>query len=145
MNSLAAEILIPRAQRVAVSDDTLSVDLVDGRTISVPTAWYPRLARAPQPQRLLERAAVVRANVEPKGAPPQWRPQLLALQLGRVLGLRIERFLDQYAAASFLELDLDFAEPDLTGERMRAAETALSRIAEREQKALVAAREILQS
>jgi len=26
-----------------VTDDTLSVDLDDGRTISVPLAWYPRL------------------------------------------------------------------------------------------------------
>ena len=32
-----------RAQNVAVSDDTLAVDLSDGRTISVPLAWYPRL------------------------------------------------------------------------------------------------------
>ena len=46
MISSAAEILIPRAQSVSVSDDTLSVDLVDGRTIAVPTAWYPRLAHA---------------------------------------------------------------------------------------------------
>lgn len=51
MTSLAAEILIPRAQSVEVSDDTLSVDLVDGRTISVPTAWYPRLAHATAEQR----------------------------------------------------------------------------------------------
>jgi hypothetical protein len=28
---------------VHVSDDTLSVELADGRTISVPLAWYPRL------------------------------------------------------------------------------------------------------
>jgi hypothetical protein len=32
------------AQNVTVSDDTLSVDLVDGRTVSVPLAWYPRLS-----------------------------------------------------------------------------------------------------
>ena len=32
-----------RAQNVTVSDDTLAVDLSDGRTISVPLAWYPRL------------------------------------------------------------------------------------------------------
>lgn len=51
MNSSAAEILIPRAQSVAVSDDTLSVDLVDGRTISVPTAWYPRLAHGTAEER----------------------------------------------------------------------------------------------
>jgi hypothetical protein len=27
-----------------VTDDTLSVDLDDGRTIAVPIGWYPRLA-----------------------------------------------------------------------------------------------------
>jgi len=32
-----------RAQSVRVSDDALSVDLVDGRTIIVPLVWYPRL------------------------------------------------------------------------------------------------------
>ena len=32
-----------RAQEVRVTDDCLSVDLTDGRTISVPLAWYPRL------------------------------------------------------------------------------------------------------
>lgn len=32
-----------RAQEVRVTDDSLSVDLIDGRTISVPIAWYPRL------------------------------------------------------------------------------------------------------
>lgn len=31
------------AQRVHVTEDTLIVDLVDGRTIIVPLAWYPRL------------------------------------------------------------------------------------------------------
>ena len=29
---------------VAVSDDTLAVDLEDGRTVAVPIGWYPRLA-----------------------------------------------------------------------------------------------------
>ncbi|HMR67705.1 MAG TPA: DUF2442 domain-containing protein [Anaerolineae bacterium] len=29
---------------VTVTDDTLSVDLEDGRTISLPIGWYPRLA-----------------------------------------------------------------------------------------------------
>ncbi len=32
-----------RAQNVIVTEDALMVDLVDGRTISVPLAWYPRL------------------------------------------------------------------------------------------------------
>ena len=35
---------IPRAIKVIVTDDTLSVDFEDGRTISVPIGWYPRLA-----------------------------------------------------------------------------------------------------
>ncbi|MBI4580085.1 MAG: DUF2442 domain-containing protein [Planctomycetes bacterium] len=34
------------AERVEVSDDTLSVDLSDGRTISVPLVWFPRLLHA---------------------------------------------------------------------------------------------------
>jgi len=32
------------AQNVSVSDDALVVDLADGRTITVPLAWFPRLA-----------------------------------------------------------------------------------------------------
>ena len=28
---------------VLITDDTVAVDLADGRTISVPLAWYPRL------------------------------------------------------------------------------------------------------
>ncbi len=38
------EIDMPMAVDVSVSEDTLSVDLRDGRSISVPLAWYPRLA-----------------------------------------------------------------------------------------------------
>jgi hypothetical protein len=29
---------------ITVTDDTLSVDLEDGRTIAIPLGWYPRLA-----------------------------------------------------------------------------------------------------
>lgn len=32
-----------KAQNVVVTEDSLTVDLTDGRTISVPLAWYPRL------------------------------------------------------------------------------------------------------
>src|SRR3989304_2556438 len=32
-----------RVRDVYVSEDTLTVDLMDGRTISVPLLWYPRL------------------------------------------------------------------------------------------------------
>lgn len=43
MSSLVAEI---RAQSVTITDDVLSVDLSDGRSISVPLSWYPRLNHA---------------------------------------------------------------------------------------------------
>jgi len=36
---------------VTVTDDTLSVDLEDGRTISVPIGWYPRLAHGTPAER----------------------------------------------------------------------------------------------
>ena len=40
-----------RVKDVQVTDDALSVDLMDGRTITVPLAWYPRLANATAEQR----------------------------------------------------------------------------------------------
>ena len=46
MTTLAIEIEIPNAEDVAVTEDTLSVDLSDGRTLSVPLAWFPRLVHA---------------------------------------------------------------------------------------------------
>ncbi|MGA9924419.1 MAG: DUF2442 domain-containing protein [Isosphaeraceae bacterium] len=39
------------ATSVEVSEDTLSVDLADGRTIAAPLAWYPRLAHATAEER----------------------------------------------------------------------------------------------
>ncbi len=32
-----------RIQNVSLTDDMLSVDLSDGRVISVPLAWYPKI------------------------------------------------------------------------------------------------------
>ena len=46
MNILATKKQIPNAIAVTVTEDTLSVDLSDGRTISVPLAWFPRLVHA---------------------------------------------------------------------------------------------------
>ncbi len=43
---------MPRVVNVTVTEDTLSVDLEDGRTISVPIGWYPRLAYGTQAERL---------------------------------------------------------------------------------------------
>lgn len=34
----------PKAVDIMITDDTLTVDLEDGRTISVPIGWFPRLA-----------------------------------------------------------------------------------------------------
>lgn len=41
----------PRAQHVRCTDDELVVTLSDGRTLSVPLAWFPRLAGASASQR----------------------------------------------------------------------------------------------
>jgi hypothetical protein len=43
MNSLAAEQREPRGRSVSVTEEALTVELVDGRTIIVPVIWYPRL------------------------------------------------------------------------------------------------------
>lgn len=40
-----------RARDVAISEEEISVGLADGRTISVPLEWYPRLHRASPAQR----------------------------------------------------------------------------------------------
>jgi hypothetical protein len=44
MSILEIDILPAHAQRVEVTEDSLAIDLADGRTIAVPLAWYPRLA-----------------------------------------------------------------------------------------------------
>ncbi len=36
---------------IRITDDAISVDLFDGRTITVPLAWYPRLLHATPAQR----------------------------------------------------------------------------------------------
>ena len=40
-----------RIRDVRVADDTISVDLFDGRTITVPLTWYPRLLHATPEER----------------------------------------------------------------------------------------------
>jgi len=51
MTSSLTEIAIPAATNVVVTDDTLTVDLSDGRTISVPLAWFPRLVHGTPDER----------------------------------------------------------------------------------------------
>jgi hypothetical protein len=43
MSILTVETTLAKAEHVVVTDEALIVDLTDGRTISVPLAWYPRL------------------------------------------------------------------------------------------------------
>ena len=51
MRISAVEIELPCAINVKVTRETLSVDLSDGRTISVPLAWYPRLLHSVSEER----------------------------------------------------------------------------------------------
>ena len=50
-NSSQQPTLGTRVKDVRCDDDMLIVDLLDGRTISVPLAWYPRLLHATPEQR----------------------------------------------------------------------------------------------
>ena len=40
-----------RVKDARITDDALSVDLLDGRTITVPLVWYPRLLHGTPEQR----------------------------------------------------------------------------------------------
>ncbi|MEW6264826.1 MAG: DUF2442 domain-containing protein [Thermodesulfobacteriota bacterium] len=51
MSILAVEIKVPYAVDVHATEDTLTVDLSDGRTIAVPLGWYPRLEQASSVER----------------------------------------------------------------------------------------------
>ena len=46
MNFSTTEVSVPDAELILLDDDTLTAELADGRTISVPLVWYPRLAYA---------------------------------------------------------------------------------------------------
>mgnify|MGYP001026894769 FL=1 len=43
MSTLAIEMRTALAEHVSVTEDSLIVDLDDGRTVTVPLAWFPRL------------------------------------------------------------------------------------------------------
>ena len=57
--SVVVTLLLPRFVSATVTDDTLSVDMEDGRTVSVPIGWFPRLAHG---------SASARANAQISGA-----------------------------------------------------------------------------
>ena len=42
---------VPLAQSVSVTEDELVILLLDGRTLSIPLAWYPRLLHGTQAER----------------------------------------------------------------------------------------------
>lgn len=43
MNTLAVDPLVSRARAASVSEEAILLELTDGRTVSAPLAWYPRL------------------------------------------------------------------------------------------------------
>jgi hypothetical protein len=49
--SASATDTVARASEISTTEDELIVHLVDGRTIIVPLAWYPRLLNATDEQR----------------------------------------------------------------------------------------------
>lgn len=59
ISSAGITLQLARVSTASVTDDTLAVDLEDGRTIAVPIGWYPRLAHG---------TAIERANFQISGA-----------------------------------------------------------------------------
>jgi uncharacterized protein DUF2442 len=51
MNTLTSELREVTAEKVAMTKDTLRVELADGRTVEAPLAWYPRLLRGTAKER----------------------------------------------------------------------------------------------
>ena len=51
MTVSAIELEVPVAIDVSITEDTLNVELSDGRKLSVPLAWYPRLVHATPQER----------------------------------------------------------------------------------------------
>jgi len=77
-----------RASSVQVTDETIAVELEDGRTITVPTAWYPRLVHA---------TAAKRANYEIDSVGITWPDvdadfSIRGILLGRKSGESSESF-----------------------------------------------------
>ena len=46
MNTSAIEMRTPKAVDVKITEDSLTVELSDGRSVSAPLAWFPRLLHA---------------------------------------------------------------------------------------------------
>lgn len=52
MSTSLTEIQVVQGENVTVTEDTLTLDLTDGRTISIPLAWYPRLLHGTVEERI---------------------------------------------------------------------------------------------
>jgi hypothetical protein len=50
MSTLAVE-LHPQAQNISCTDESIIVELIDGRTVSAPLVWFPKLSQATKKQR----------------------------------------------------------------------------------------------
>ena len=51
MTTSTVELEVPGATRITVTDNLLTAELADGRIISVPLVWYPRLVHATEDER----------------------------------------------------------------------------------------------
>ena len=51
MHTSVLEVRVPDAGAITMTADTLTAELSDGRSISVPLAWYPRLVHATEQER----------------------------------------------------------------------------------------------
>jgi hypothetical protein len=51
MTTLLIDSSALKATAISVTDDTLLIELADGRSVSAPLAWYPRLMHGTQQER----------------------------------------------------------------------------------------------
>lgn len=51
MTTSTAELIVPIATKVTTTNDAIIAELVDGRVISAPLEWYPRLVHATPKER----------------------------------------------------------------------------------------------
>jgi Protein of unknown function (DUF2442) len=51
MSTLTNELREAAAENVSVTDDTLRIELADGRTVEAPLTWYPRLLQGTPKER----------------------------------------------------------------------------------------------
>ncbi len=51
MSFSVIEIETPNIVQISINEEALTVELSDGRTISVPLTWYPRLVHATEQER----------------------------------------------------------------------------------------------